>query len=173
MLNKSKRYKKNKKGLTFNVLLMILMVILFVMILLFGINKLHLLSNNLSQTEVLKYRNELINSLEYCKNPLNKGSERVEIIKQNKIDMICLLGDDLSSKFNKPLLSTLQTIENGDNNVVFLSNMNYIEVNNKKSISKANVIASFNLNEFDSSKEKTQCFTKNDRGEIVLKIKCN
>lgn len=111
------------------------MAILFVTILIFGYSKLFLVTEVISENERLDIINKITIALEYCEDPLNKGSKRIINFKHKDINSFCLLNSNLEDIENSNLILDLETIyETGDN--VVLLNLNQ---------EKYNILASFKV----------------------------
>lgn len=70
----------------------ILMSIFFVWILIFGYNQIRNVDEQISEQEQILLTKEIKGALEYCSDPLNKGSSKIIKIESKKFNGICLIG---------------------------------------------------------------------------------
>lgn len=83
-----------KTQISMQTFFMILMGIFFVWILIFGYNQIINVKTQISDQEKLFLKNEIKDALEYCNEPLNKGSSKVFEFKSKEFNGICLIGDN-------------------------------------------------------------------------------
>jgi len=161
-----------KRGeFSINIIIMILMAFFMVWIIFFGISKLGFLSSNLSETEIINYKNKVKEFVNYCDDPMNKGDTHVEVIEHDKIDIICFLGNDYNSYFSfSNNLNTIKSIYEGGDNVFFAKAKKIVKNGGNYQIKDIYILNSFYLKNYN---QKTSCFTVNNNShKIVLKITC-
>ncbi len=120
------KYSK-KANLSIQTFFFILMSILMIWIIYFGISKMVLVNNTISEQERIDTKNELKIGFEYCTDPLNKGSYKTIEIKSNKINGVCAFTDSINSSLNINLQKELKKINESGNNVALFSGTNIID----------------------------------------------
>ncbi len=81
----------NKKAITTIIFFFILMGVIFVWILIFGIQKLYFTYDTISETERVAVKKELKDALEYCNDPLNGGNIRTVKVDNAKFNSLCVI----------------------------------------------------------------------------------
>lgn len=164
-----KKKLNNKKGeISIQTIFFILMAIIFVTILIFGFQKMFEVEKNLSEQERIEIKKYMKDSFEYCEDPLNSGNFKTFEIKNNLINVICILGEDAETKYvNYPdflqLYSTKQK-------VIMLDTSFKIE-NGEHIFTNYFIVDSIKL---DTDMPESKCYIKNeDKNLIEVKIECN
>lgn len=95
---------------------MIMMSILMVGIMIFGISRFFMVKDTLSEIERVEIMDKLKSGLEYCNDPLNKGTKKTIELDYDKIGAVCFLGADVS--INYDVYGFEETYQAGDNIIV-------------------------------------------------------
>jgi hypothetical protein len=116
------------KAMTTQTLFFILMLVLLSGTIYFGISKTSMLQKELSNQQERELKDSLEKQLDYCANPLNKGSKQRITINSKDFNSICLVtsreyreGVPLDSdEIQKQLREDLKQIQETQDNVVVL-----------------------------------------------------
>lgn len=151
----------NKKAeLSIQILFFILMAILMVSIIVFGITKLLFVEETLDKTQLYSLENSLKETLEYCDEPINRGTKKISTLEANGFSKVCLLPDTFS--FNNSDFSFLQQDEI---DILFTSGENVILLDEDNQ-----VISSFAISLY-SGVSQTLCF-KEENSKISVELEC-
>ena len=167
---------RNKNAeLTINTIFYILMAIVFVTIVVYGINKMFFIESQMSDIELIKVEDKLEKAISYCDDPLNSGNKKVFSFDHKAFNSICILGDEyeepsasIHSSFSVSETS-LEEVYNAGDNVVLLSTAftrdgeNYI-------MEDYQIISSLNI---DTIGYDAFCkFDYNNSGELEFAVIC-
>jgi len=118
---------KNKKAeISMETFFFILMMLLMIWIIYFGISKLFLVNDTISEQERIDIKNQLKKGFEYCDDPLNAGSFKTIEINSNMINGVCVFTNDINSGNNK-LDNELNLVKKGGNNIALINGNNIID----------------------------------------------
>lgn len=100
----------------------IMMAAIMVYILIFGFNNLFKVSEELSEQELAEIRDDLEAAFEFCEDPLNKGNERLVIVRNKAFNSVCWLAEDNTriQAASPALMDELGIIQEGGDNVILL-----------------------------------------------------
>lgn len=175
-MNKNKQTYQIKAEISIQTIFFILMSILIIVIIIYGINKIFLVNDTLTEQDRISVQKEITKAITYCDDPLNKGNIKTFTFENSYFDGIWILGNDIEnlkdSIENKDELKLI--FDSGDNIVLFKTiNSEYPDINNDNiyDIYSINIISSFKL---DQSFEKTKYwFDFNKNGIFNIEVKCN
>ncbi|MDA3855832.1 MAG: hypothetical protein PF569_06220 [Candidatus Woesearchaeota archaeon] len=83
--------KTKKSEIGIETLFYVFMAIIFVWILIFGFQKIFLVQDVLNENDRIEIMNDIKDSIEYCDDPLNKGTVKVIDFKNNFFNSMCLV----------------------------------------------------------------------------------
>lgn len=142
-----KKLQTNKKAMAVQTVFYIFMSIIMLAIMVYGINKIFLIQDQISESERLEIQTQLKKTLEHCKEPLNKGSSQIIKLNNQKFNSICLIGNDITNTNNKiqqelnpEQYAEIQVIANTNDNVILLKTKTY-----ENTIQETNIISTFSV----------------------------
>ena len=102
---------------------MILMGICFIWILIFGYKQITSINEQISEQDRVLITNDIKKALQYCSDPLNRGTEKVIIIEHKDINGICYINSSKTLpneiiSFNSEILPIIE----GNHNILLLNN---------------------------------------------------
>ena len=146
----------------------IMMSIFMVAIIVFGLSRVFMVSEQLSEQERVEIINNLKEGFEYCEDPLNRGNVRVIDLKSSLFNGVCVVGADFSSGYDK-LDSELASVYLGGDNVVLFKSKFTRDSQNNLVVSEANVVDSF-LIDYDGD---VGCsFAESGESVVEFEISC-
>lgn len=107
-----------KKAIATTTFFYIFMSFIFVAMVLFGLQRLFLLQDQLSEQERLEIRDTLESAHKYCSDPLNRGSERLLEFSHSKFNAYCIVND--ANALEKEFGINLSVFEQTNENAVLL-----------------------------------------------------
>jgi len=116
----------NKSNIGIQTFFFILMSMMMIGIILFGLSKLFLVNDTISEQDRIDTKNALKTGFSYCEDPLNAGSYKSVNINSKMIGMVCILGDTINSG-NLELDAQLQIAKDSGNNIVLINQNNIID----------------------------------------------
>lgn len=116
-----KPVKMRKGNISIQVVFYIMMMFLMIAIIVFGIQKLFLVQETLSQTERLELENKMQEAFEYCEDPLNKGNVKVYRFDNPRFNSVCMLVEGSEATEDDSLNAELEVIREAGDNIVLLS----------------------------------------------------
>ncbi|MFW5704878.1 MAG: hypothetical protein ACOCXG_03455 [Nanoarchaeota archaeon] len=168
--NKNKKLKEKKAEISIQTIFYIMMAIIFVAIVMYGINKLFFVNEQLSETQRIEIKNDLEKAFQYCEDPLNAGSMKIIEIKNDRFNSVCVAGNgeigDSETK-NETLAEELSELTETGKNVFFMD-VDFIESGNNFKITRYNIIDTLEVSADDSF-----CVFDEDRdGKITIEVEC-
>lgn len=191
-------YSMKQGSLGVQTLFYILMAFIFVWIIVFGIQQIAGIGDQLSETERLEIRSDIQSNFEYCENPLNDGAKRTVEFSHNAFDIVCIVGEDIKSRNpceNNVYCNNLidagvknesklieETYTNGETPVILLKGT-YTELDStqgsngegvggtdtKYSLDSAQIVDDFSIR-LRSTQEKTVCWYSADNNFEGVRI---
>ena len=145
----------NKKAnISMNTIFYILMAIMFVWILFFGYNQITNTAQVISEKDRVEIQMKIKNTLEYCTDPLNRGSFSVVNVDNSRIGAVCLL--DGSNTFDG-YIDDFGIIFDGGDNVALMD-------------FSGNIVSSFSA---DYDIQEGMCYFANSAGIVRIEINCD
>lgn len=162
-------FMENKKASIGQNFFYIMMAFAFVWILVFGYSKMSAIGDTLSEQERIDIKNEFEELVEFCMDPLNKGSEKYISIKHQSINAVCFLDENYESSnfFSDELnFEELDILYENGNNIVLLDSS--FDLDGK--INSIDTITDSVSSNYEFS--KTSCWNSNS-GSIKIQYTCN
>lgn len=159
----------NKKAVAINTLFFILMGIMFVGIIYFGLDKMFMIQDELSEQEMQLLKNDIGDAMTFCDNPLNRGSVRIVDVSSNKFNVICFLGTEYGPG-DEIYDTDLYTIFQGGDNVVIIEGL----VNGGVFDMSQNfmILNSFRV-DLQALPEESGCYVGEDQRNFQISLQCN
>ena len=160
----------NKAQISVQTFFMILMGICFVWILIFGYKQITNINDQISEQDRVLITNDIKKALEYCSDPLNKGTEKVITIIHKDINGICYINSSktLPNEIISFNLQILPIIE-GNHNILLLNNI-YILNSGNYVIDELQIVGSSNV---DSELINSKCwFANKNENKVIVDFKC-
>lgn len=155
--------KTKKANIGIQTFFFIMMSILMIWIIVFGIQKIFLIDDQLSEQDRIDIQNKLEDSFNYCSDPLNQGNIKVLEFKNKLFNSICVISN-LINTGNSNLNDELQTINDSGHNIVILKTTS----SSSGDITDYKIIKSFN-----STFTKGGCsFDTNNTGKLRYELIC-
>ncbi len=117
-----KKIYGKKTQISIQMFFFILMGAIFVWILFFGYKQITNVNEQLSNQERIEIEKELKYALEYCSDPLNKGSTKIIEFKSNEFNGICTSDADSASSISQLNNDKIKTLIKGGDNIILLNN---------------------------------------------------
>ena len=106
---------RKKSEITTAALFYILMAVVFTGILIFSLSQIDNLNKISKVKNIEEVKEEILDVITFCDDPLKKGSRKVFYIKANGFNEICFFGNDLEDYKHITNISKLETIYNTKN----------------------------------------------------------
>ena len=155
----------NKKAIGVQVLFYILMAFIFVWIILFGINQIAGLNDQLSETERLEIKSDLEETFQYCENPLNDGAKKTLEFSHSEFDIVCIVGQDIRDQNcgNSQHCTNLNTVAGDEARIIAET---YSQVTNLES---AQIVDDFGIR-LRATQQNTVCWYSADNNFEAVEI---
>lgn len=154
---------ENKANIGVQTIFYILMALLFVWLLIFGIQKIFFVEEKMSEQKRLEIKNELKDMLDACNDPLNKGKVMNGKFSHSSFNMMCFISE---GEYRN--MSQLGGIYRGGDNVV-LAKGTKIQGGSSEELKVRGIKDSFSINyEFN----ETSCISPLNSGDLEINIEC-
>jgi len=177
-----KKYNKNRKkaNISIQTFFFIMMSIFMIGIIIFGLEKIFFVQDTLTEQDRVLIQKQIKDVVEYCQDPLNKGTIKTVVLENNLFNSVCFFNKttDIDNIISTAGLDTSTTIDltNEINTLQdTLNNSFYGAVFIKTTISNSGKLLDYNVIDFiqiDTIIEQSCEFDKKNRGNLNLKIKC-
>lgn len=167
------KLKTNKKAITAQTIFFVLMTIMMVWIIIFGIQKLAQTKDIFDDTKKIEIQNNIKNQLEYCDDPLNRGTQLlIELGATKNYNVLCILGEDQISsnpKFDIPQLGEIaQTNDN-----IILARTKFIQESSDIYYDDKDFNIVFSFNAQINKIPQTSCWDNSETGnKIEISLTC-
>lgn len=154
-----------------NVIVMILMMIFMIGIIIFGWSNADVLLDTISESDLVEARNDVRDIVEFCNDPMNKGSRKIKEITHSNVDMICFLSKDNLSEFNSmgsSVKNQVKSINTTGDNVIFGK---VKKRGSSGSVTDFTVVDSFEME--GMKRDSSKCYEKGNDNKLVIKMSCD
>lgn len=161
--------KFKKAEITIQTIFFIMMSVFMITIMIFGISKIFLVDEQLSEQDRIEIQEKIKNAISYCDDPLNRGNKKVFEFQNKLFNGVCIINNEVkNNEVNMEYEYLKEIYLDGDgNNIVLIKTL--FQYGENEPIEKE-IISSFKVNKELS---ETKCwYDVENTGKVEMNIIC-